>query len=402
MNTRYFYDYIARQLHTNLRIYSPQLKLTEKYDHSLQQTDLLDQLPELESELLSGASAACPVAFEINNKTVYTVVRTVDSIILLGPVSLYSKLTFNRIAQSPSQEAFSNISIFTSELYTYIQHVILVHNLYSANIVTEEDFFLFNFTDNSGANVQKAYNELIFQNREESRHHNPYSQERRMLSSIQNGDLAMLEKCRSEEHIGDFGTLAREPDRNYRNLAICVITLVSRAAIDGGMNPELAFSLCDAYIMQIEDLKNLGNMALIVEQAKTNFATLVHEQKSRQQSDRKRSPHPIVEKSKDYIFSHLHGKITLQEVAEKLNVNPNYLTELFKKHEGVPFSTFVTAEKINLVKNLLIYSSYSYIDIAAYLGFSSQSHLGKQFKLFTGMTLREYRNRYTSTEFQEQ
>lgn len=54
---------------------------------------------------------------------------------------------------------------------------------------------------------------------------------------------------------------------------------------------------------------------------------------------------------------------------------------------------------MKLVKNLLIYSQYSYIEIASYLGFSSQSYLGQQFKKLTGFTLKEYRDRYGVSEF---
>ena len=48
---------------------------------------------------------------------------------------------------------------------------------------------------------------------------------------------------------------------------------------------------------------------------------------------------------------------------------------------------------------MLIYSPYSYIEISSYLGFSSQSHLGKQFKAITGMTLKQFRDAYSTTEF---
>ena len=47
------------------------------------------------------------------------------------------------------------------------------------------------------------------------------------------------------------------------------------------------------------------------------------------------------------------------------------------------------AVSVSLTKNLLTYSPYSYIEIATYLGFSSQSHLGKVFKKYTDMTLRQ-------------
>ena len=51
------------------------------------------------------------------------------------------------------------------------------------------------------------------------------------------------------------------------------------------------------------------------------------------------------------------------------------------------------------MKNLLTYSDYSFLEIANYLGFVSQSHLGKQFKTATGMTLKEYRDKYHKEEF---
>ncbi|MGF0017119.1 helix-turn-helix domain-containing protein [Sporofaciens sp. SGI.106] len=60
---------------------------------------------------------------------------------------------------------------------------------------------------------------------------------------------------------------------------------------------------------------------------------------------------------------------------------------------------FIQKEKISLAKNLLIYSHYSYIEIATYLGYSSQSHLGKQFKEETGFTLRKYRELYGMKDF---
>ena len=56
-------------------------------------------------------------------------------------------------------------------------------------------------------------------------------------------------------------------------------------------------------------------------------------------------------------------------------------------------------EKIKLVEKMLTYSPYSYVEIAAYLGFASQSHMGAEFKRLTGMTPRAYRNRYQKDDF---
>ncbi|MOA32976.1 DNA-binding transcriptional regulator ChbR [compost metagenome] len=51
-------------------------------------------------------------------------------------------------------------------------------------------------------------------------------------------------------------------------------------------------------------------------------------------------------------------------------------------------------QKVNFAQNLLIYSEYSYSEIATNLGFCSQSHFGKKFKSVTQLTPREYRHTY--------
>lgn len=131
-----------------------------------------------------------------------------------------------------------------------------------------------------------------------------------------------------------------------------------------------------------------------------DVAIMVHDLKQREKKEREMlDSHPLVEQTKDYVFAHLHGKISLSEVAEALHVRSNYLSDLFRKYEGISFTDFVLQEKLTLTKNLLTYSNYSYNDIASYLGFSSQSHLGSFFKASTGMTLKQYRNKYKSGVF---
>lgn len=55
---------------------------------------------------------------------------------------------------------------------------------------------------------------------------------------------------------GRLGRVADEDLRNDKNIAIIVITLASRAAIRGGISPELAFTMADNYICDIERQKD--------------------------------------------------------------------------------------------------------------------------------------------------
>ena len=101
------------------------------------------------------------------------------------------------------------------------------------------------------------------------------------------------------------------------------------------------------------------------------------------------------------ILAHYYVEDAVQEIADYLHLNSSYLSELFKQQESMTLTDFILQEKVKLTKNLLTYSPYSYIEIATYLGFSSQSHLGKVFKKYTDMTLRQYRERYGREQIQE-
>ncbi|MCB2795335.1 AraC family transcriptional regulator, partial [Listeria monocytogenes] len=72
--------------------------------------------------------------------------------------------------------------------------------------------------------------------------------------------------------------------RNEKNLAICLITLVTRAAIDGGLYPETAFTVSDLYIQHIEELQDAEEVGRVGQEALLDFAGRVRSQKSRRYS----------------------------------------------------------------------------------------------------------------------
>ena len=115
--------------------------------------------------------------------------------------------------------------------------------------------------------AKEQVSSVIFEHQEQEIPHNPYDQELREMDSIRRGDVEMLKHSMSETYRGEIGQLARNPVRQAKNVAICVITLASRAAIDGGMVPEEAFSMVDGYILKIEDMNNAVKINSMMRQA---------------------------------------------------------------------------------------------------------------------------------------
>ncbi|MBX3254428.1 MAG: helix-turn-helix transcriptional regulator [Chitinophagaceae bacterium] len=69
-----------------------------------------------------------------------------------------------------------------------------------------------------------------------------------------------------------------------------------------------------------------------------------------------------------------------------LHYDYNYLSNLFSEIEGTTIEKYLIAQKIERVKELLVYDELTLNEIAWQLGYSSTAHLSNQFKKVTGLT----------------
>ncbi len=400
MNISYLMKHISYHLHTFVRSYSPGKEPLCSFCARMDFLDILFTKPGVEEFILDIPSNRQPLLSSVNGVILYAAVTTADQIFIIGPVCSSTPVHINHQLSGMVIDSSWKQNIFSCEFNDFIQDVLLIHNLFQTSILDMDHLISRNCVDTMiNEYIQKNFSELLFENHESRKKHNPYDQEIREFTSIEQGDIKQLEKSRAEDYTGTLGTLAKDKLRNYKNICIVVITLASRAAIRGGLSPEISFSLSDIYIMKIEETNDIATLSHLKNSAEYQYAMLVKELKEHPTGKHERELNPKINQCKDYIFAHLHEKIYVSEIAEVLDLNPKYLSDLFKQWEGISITNYIRNEKINLARNLLVYSRYHYIEIAAYLGFSSQSHLGKQFKNVTGMTLKQYRTRYGVKEF---
>ena len=392
-------QYLSKKMHTHAykltidgEITFSCCKVLAFQDTYIKDKDFLDFL-------LESPPQGIPCLRSIRQKDIYGIVTGHNAIYIVGPVSFASPVYLNCDYNELMLEEEIEKYVPQVNPDDYLEDILFLNHMITGVESTTEQIIETNCLnhDHTGKG-QKHFNDILFENHENNVHHNPYDQEMREFGSIENGDLIQLEKSLQEDYDGTIGTLAKDPLRNLKNLGIVLVTLASRAAIRGGLSPEISFSLSDSYIQQIEECKDLALVAPLAHKAEFQYAEMVHEIKEKQKGILKKQKNPRINKCKDFIFSHLHDRITLEDLAAEADCNPNYLSQLFKECEGISISGYILQEKINRAKNLLIYSDYSYIEIATYLGFSSQSHLGTQFKKHTGYTLRQYREIYGRKE----
>ena len=106
----------------------------------------------------------------------------------------------------------------------------------------------------------------------------------------------------------------------------------------------------------------------------------------------------LVEKIKTTIIELIHYndeqiKINLSDyLSEKLNYDYTYLSNLFSEVKGTTIEQFYLANKIERVKELLVYDELTLSEIAWKLNYSSVAHLSNQFKKMTGLTPSHFKN----------
>ena len=101
----------------------------------------------------------------------------------------------------------------------------------------------------------------------------------------------------------------------------------------------------------------------------------------------------LVDKVKSIIVDLIHGKglegLTenlSKYISEKVGKDYHYLSTLFSSTENITIEKFVILQKIEKVKELLVYDELSLSEISYQLDYSSVGHLSRQFKQFTGFT----------------
>lgn len=233
--------------------------------------------------------------------------------------------------------------------------------------------------------INEQLTETIFDIREEEREtaYVPEA-EKKVLSFVTKGDVEALQNFRMPK-VKDLN--ARETKNQNLFESVALVTLATRAAIEGGLDYVVAFSLSDLYFKRFSKVTSDKEIDEITAQILPHFAQKVKEAANTQ---KKEVSSPYIVQSVQYIRAHLHSSLRLEDVARHVGLEPKYFSRLFVMLTGEKFSSFVQKERIFEAKNLLDNSNRTVIDISNSLGFSSQSYFIKVFTRYIGETPGEY------------
>jgi AraC-like DNA-binding protein len=107
--------------------------------------------------------------------------------------------------------------------------------------------------------------------------------------------------------------------------------------------------------------------------------------------------HRLIEKIKTLIIEIINqqnefDKIRLSDyLADRLHLDYNHLSQLFSQVEGITIEHYLINQRLEKVKELLVYDELTLTEISIHLGYSSVAHLSNQFKKITGLTPSHFR-----------
>lgn len=99
----------------------------------------------------------------------------------------------------------------------------------------------------------------------------------------------------------------------------------------------------------------------------------------------------IILKAISYIREHYAEGITLEEVARKLEITPEYLSTLFNREMNINFSTFIKEFRISHAKRLLKGTNLKIYEIAQKVGYQDPKYFNRVFKEVQGISPGEFR-----------
>ena len=188
----------------------------------------------------------------------------------------------------------------------------------------------------------------------------------------------------SNIHTSMLETRSVDPLRDLKNYAIVLNTLLRKAAEEGEVHPLHIDQLSSSLARKIEGVHTM-------EEGLRLFHSIVHKYCLLVKNHSMKNYSLLVQHTILRIESDLTADLSLKAHAAFLNVNPSYLSTLFKKETGMTLTEYVNRKRVDQAIFLLNATDMQIQTIAQYCGIPDVNYFTKTFKRLVGKTPKEYR-----------
>lgn len=262
----------------------------------------------------------------------------------------------------------------TSQLY---QYALMLHYCISGEKIEQSELHF------SGGQPKSAPAESDLTSKD---HRGIWVAEQQFLNMFKNGDPDYEKAISYSHNLSSGPNFETESSlRKAKSTSIILLTLCSRASIEGGLSPAISYSLNDHYMQMIEDCTGIAEVTDTCSTFMQDYVTRVRREKNNF------SMSATIKAACEFISIHIKEKISIKQLAEQAGYTEYYFSHKFKNEVGLTVSEYIKHEKIQHAKLLLCGTNLSIQEIAEELSFSSRSYFSQSFKSETGVYPNEYR-----------
>lgn len=211
-----------------------------------------------------------------------------------------------------------------------------------------------------------------------------YAEEVKSLQLVREGDLAGFQEHLTQQTIA-YPSPVKSPRKNAEYMCVALLSVVARAAIEGGLPSVDSFLYSDEFLRKISEAKTEAELAAVAYEIKYTYTKLVHQVKSQE------AHNLLAIKCKRLIQANLLSFLSLSSLAKDLSVSEEHLSRSFKAETGMTVTHYYLSKRIDLASELLSHSNMPIRDIGEYLQFHSSSYFITTFKKFKEITPSQYR-----------
>ena len=296
---------------------------------------------------------------------------------LIRKMRLNETLVMSLTGQQELLRAMERIPVVTSSVA--IQYALMLHYCLTGKKAGLNDLVI------SGQNVVNPETGKI---RKKDRH-KVWIYEQGLMRMVREGDLNYKTAYDNSGTVSDgVAITSTDPLRQAKASVTVFISLCVRAAIEGGLTPEVAYSLGDAYIQSVENAKSVAEVSAISAPMYDDFVRRVHHCRVNPNLSK-----PI-QTVCDYIEQNAEEDLSMKTISQRVGYSEYYLSRKFKEEVRTSLNNYIKIVRVERAKFYLGCTDESIQDIADRLKFCSRSYFGEAFRSIVGCSPVEFRQKY--------
>lgn len=274
-------------------------------------------------------------------------------------------------------EYYKSLTIFSSFEYKNIGYLLVnlcVNPFMPAKILfSKNDDFIISKREKNEFENEKFYSEVEMR----------YKLEKEIINAVENGSKEEALRLVDFFQFNVSHRVPNNPLRAHKNLIFVFNTLLRKAAESGGVSPVYIHNLSDRFAISIENIPSITELQNLQAKMISEYCDLVKRQSTAGYS-------PVVRKAINYINLNFDNALSLNVIAENIDVSPAHLSRQFKKETNFNITEFINKRRVEEAKFLIEQNNNSITEIALMVGFENHNYFCTVFKQITSLTPKEY------------